>query len=364
MSEAAERELGSRPPGRRIVELDALRGLASVLVVAIHYHNLFADPGKSRFFDLRWIGVYPVTLFFVLSGYVLSIPYWTGRSMPYPAYVLRRILRLWLPYAAAVVVALLAASKLLNANLPLASSFYLMWHTPLTLQLIVRQLLTMATGPQINTAFWSLRYEMEFSIALPVICWLILRARPLGTIAAVLVIARLGGVLFRHHDSPWIEELSNSMVHGSAFVWGAVLALCESQVRIFYAKTPTVLKLLLLVATIFGLFCQIQGLVPIACCGVIVFARYSPVRQLIDTAFPEYLGRISYSLYLIHATTLWAIMILLYGKLPSIAILIIFLITTFGLSHLFCVWVEEPSMRLSKRLTAQKTRSSPVRPQA
>jgi peptidoglycan/LPS O-acetylase OafA/YrhL len=332
--------------------------LASVIVIAVHYHHLFVfgETGGGGFFDLRFYGQYPVTLFFVLSGYVLSIPYWSGRSLPYPAYLIRRVLRIWVPYAGAVVVAVLAGSLLLNAQLPLGPWFYLTWHTPLTPHLILAQFFTMATGPEINTAFWSLRYEMEFSIVLPLVCWLMLRVRPLGTLIAVLLIARLGGLLFRHHDMPWVEELGNSLVQGSAFIWGALLAWREDRVRAVYEKTPLAGKALLLLVTGFGVFCQKQGLVPIACCGVIMLARYSLVRRMLDTTLPEYLGRISYSLYLLHGTVLWATMILLYGKVPLVVIAGIFLAITFGLSHLFCIGVEEPSMRLGKRLTVQKPR--------
>lgn len=80
----------------RIDSLDGLRGLAALAVVAFHYtggalHRLL--PGGQS-----------VTLFFILSGLVLSIvPLRVGAgSYDWPRYQLRRVVRLAIPTCAAV----------------------------------------------------------------------------------------------------------------------------------------------------------------------------------------------------------------------------------------------------------------------
>ena len=80
----------------RIDSLDGLRGLAALAVVAYHYtggalHRLL--PGGQS-----------VTLFFIMSGLVLSIaPLRVGTgSYDWPRYQLRRIIRLAIPTCAAV----------------------------------------------------------------------------------------------------------------------------------------------------------------------------------------------------------------------------------------------------------------------
>lgn len=80
----------------RIDSLDGLRGVAALAVVAYHY------TGGA----LHWLlpGGQFVTLFFILSGLVLSIvPLRVGTgSYDWPRYQLRHIIRLAIPTCAAV----------------------------------------------------------------------------------------------------------------------------------------------------------------------------------------------------------------------------------------------------------------------
>lgn len=77
----------------RICSLDGLRGLAALAVVAFHY----TGGGLHRLLP----GGQFVTLFFILSGLVLSIaPLRVGTgSYDWPRYQLRRIVRLAVPPA-------------------------------------------------------------------------------------------------------------------------------------------------------------------------------------------------------------------------------------------------------------------------
>lgn len=80
----------------RIDSLDGLRGLAALAVVAFHY----TGGGLHRLLP----GGQFVTLFFILSGLVLSIaPLRVGAgSYDWPRYQLRRVVRLAIPTCAAV----------------------------------------------------------------------------------------------------------------------------------------------------------------------------------------------------------------------------------------------------------------------
>jgi peptidoglycan/LPS O-acetylase OafA/YrhL len=76
---------------------------------------------------------------------------------------------------------------------------------------------------------------------------------------------------------------------------------------------------------------------------------------------PEYLGRVSYSLYLMHSIVLFAVLDLLYGRLPKLALFGMVMVGSLVLGHLFCVAVEEPAMRLGKRLAKRLAGRGPVR---
>jgi peptidoglycan/LPS O-acetylase OafA/YrhL len=103
------------PKQARFVELDSLRGLAALTVVLGHLRLLWqgevqpASPTLNLLFKiLNPAGNGAVILFFVLSGFVLSLPAVAGRPQKYIVFLIRRIFRIYLPYLAALAVAVAA----------------------------------------------------------------------------------------------------------------------------------------------------------------------------------------------------------------------------------------------------------------
>jgi peptidoglycan/LPS O-acetylase OafA/YrhL len=149
--------------------------------------------------------------------------------------------------------------------------------------------------------------------------------------------------------------------YASAFLFGAILAKYLEPTRRIYQELNLPTKILLLGCVIAG-FYRGGGVsnelsnIP-AACGIIVFADCSGIRSWLSTRVPRYIGDISYSLYLLHGTVLFASIILLYGRLPLWAIFVVFIAVTFGISHLYFNWVETPAMSLGKKLTANRTQT-------
>ena len=97
----------------RLQQLDSLRGLAACSVVLCHATNVlpavYDDPRR-----LWWLTETPLALlraghaavvfFFVLSGYVLVLPFLKG-PVSYPSFVVRRLCRIWIPYVTAMIAA-------------------------------------------------------------------------------------------------------------------------------------------------------------------------------------------------------------------------------------------------------------------
>ena len=80
----------------RIPALKAMRGLAALMVVAVHvntFHRIDQEPqaGWLNFTSYGWLGV---QIFFVLSGLVLYLPYARGTRLELGRYATRRILRI------------------------------------------------------------------------------------------------------------------------------------------------------------------------------------------------------------------------------------------------------------------------------
>src|ERR1017187_3352351 len=98
-------------PSHRFRSLDALRGIAALVVVVQHVMLALPDGirGQLGFIELAFAMAarFAVMLFFVLSGFVLSLPYFAGKNLAYGPYLVRRFCRLYLPFAFAVLISAL-----------------------------------------------------------------------------------------------------------------------------------------------------------------------------------------------------------------------------------------------------------------
>ena len=84
--------------------------------------------------------------------------------------------------------------------------------------------------------------------------------------------------------------------------------------------------------------------------------------RLLEHSLPEYLGRISYSLYLTHSVVLFAMLDLLYGRLPFFLLTVVTFAVALALAHVFCLAIEEPANREGKRLASRAlVRLAPLR---
>jgi peptidoglycan/LPS O-acetylase OafA/YrhL len=344
-------------PGNRLVQLDALRGLAALVVVFHHVRHLFISSAPTAALLPFFSGNKAVILFFVLSGYVLGLPYWASRQTSYGKYLVRRFCRIYLPYLGALCLAVLIGSQLMNARLPLNHWFYGTWHMPFTADLVLRQAFFVSHdnfNAAINTAFWSLRYEMEMSLIFPAVCLLLRKLPLIGSIGMAGSMEFVGmGKLPMHIPL----EVQMTILWASAFVFGAICSKERLRFLGWYERLNTPCRYLLLYVVVIGYFrggfATETSNIP-AACGVIILAECCRARFWLATPISEYLGKISYSLYLVHGTVLFATFILLYGKAPTWLVIGIYLVTAFGLSHLFWKFIEKPTMDLGKALTKKR----------
>lgn len=184
MSDWLWRKLGRVTSGGALIpQIDGLRFVAIVAVVAFHLHYLFVDEGMAEtgwqaVVDHVWLsGFFGVQLFFIISGFILALPFaraafGEGKKPKLKAYFWRRITRLEPPYVISLsillVYALLAGTSL-GEIIPhfLASVFYVhyfIYQEPSTLQFVA----------------WSLEIEVQFYLLAPFLtqvfrlpnCWL------------------------------------------------------------------------------------------------------------------------------------------------------------------------------------------------
>lgn len=148
------------PPRLDDPAIEALRGLAALVVVAAHYARFIT--GNAGAWGFAATGV---DLFFVLSGYVFA-PYFFGRQLALGPHLVRRFFRLYPLY----VLALLTYALLKMPDPSAWSHFWahlFMAHTLQSLELAFFY----------NPAFWSLPPEVEFYLVLPALAWVLARVR-------------------------------------------------------------------------------------------------------------------------------------------------------------------------------------------
>ena len=154
--------------------VELLRGLAALMVMYAHYYAL---AGLDRtLFAFFFTGV---DLFFVISGFVFA-PYFFGKGLAWRAFLIRRVFRIYPLYVAALCLyALQRWTSGQEVDHFLTHLFFL--HTTQTREIAFH----------FNPAFWSLPPEVEFYLALPLLCALFSGVRGVARLWVLALAAHL-----------------------------------------------------------------------------------------------------------------------------------------------------------------------------
>jgi peptidoglycan/LPS O-acetylase OafA/YrhL len=340
----------------RLTELDGLRGLAALSVFGSHVfglipHNesLLAPHNPLRLF---WDGHAAVMLFFVLSGFVLSIRFVQKNQPLEPVgFIIKRIARLYPAYWCALAIAIaLRHFTLLHNHLSLLSPWAAsLWCVPLDLDGVIRHFFMISPGlnnSQIDPVIWSLVREMKISLIFPAIIFIVRRTPRWFYAATVLAIVVLLG--FR----------LNFMESVPLFVAGSYLAK-YTEVQAWSSRIPEKFKLALLpVALLFygtGSICGQPSIATEYSAGVgsviliVLFATSAPLKRFATSAPVHLLGEVSYSFYLVHLPILLAVSSALYPHVHSVVLCsIVALLISIAISKVLFQFIEVPTQQCGK----------------
>jgi len=374
---------------KRFAALDGLRGLAALAVVFCHvlsssptYNPLtgattLAHTDRSlRYWlvasplHLLWNGSLAVILFFVLSGFVLTLPLmralddYTGRlpEKSWRSYYPRRLLRLYLPVAGALLAAYALVLAWPRHRVASASDWLNSFCSGISPAHLLHDLALLAGVGSLDPPLWSLRQEVVCSLLLPAF-FLVARVKfvPLWTKLAGCV----GFILAASSLKPADESnstLALSLTLLGAFGLGALLASdLRWKERLSSWSAPKKLGLLLVsvlaansywTALALGVHSSLllamgytaslvggAGLIV----SVLVSARLS--KQLCSKAV-SWLGARSFSLYLSHLPVLIALALAI-GPRRTWLLFLASLPVLFVVAELFYRVIERPSHRLS-----------------
>jgi peptidoglycan/LPS O-acetylase OafA/YrhL len=371
----------------RIHSLDSLRGFAAISVVLYHVfafvpatQYLVEDHLRSVYttpsFEIFILQFSPLNIFlrghdwviffFVLSGFVLALPFYGSNPPSYVNFALRRFCRLIVPAAGLLVFAIVLLLVLGPAH-PAGYSYFFNnhWQEPLSIGMLLRHIFLIPDTSEfgagipfsLNTPLWTLAIEWQVGLLFPllILCarrspWLLLVA----SVGALIISAAEQRVISTDHLKAlryvpcfalglWLARYYRSIVeriHGMsagthALLWGICIALCHS--RALTPPIPTQTRHMLALSLGFTLLIALVLASP----RLIAFLEARPLR---------WLGKVTFSLYLCHLPLMLAMPRILSEAVPPLAQMFIAMGLSMPLAGLLFHYVERPSMELGRNL--------------
>ena len=276
----------------RLIELDALRGVAAVMVLLFHYtwqapHVVPEVCTVAH--GVSW-GSYGVELFFAISGFVMFMT--LERTQRSADFVVSRFARLFPAYWAGIALTTLTLALLGPASLAQPPG-------------VVAINLTMLQGflylPSVDGVYWSLTIELAFYACM----WALWRVRALGRIEQILLVwialkavwwlfpdlpSRLGLLLVTQYIPYFAVGIASYRVWSGERRWREQLPVlaCGLMVTVLTEPVPAVLVYL----ADFTIF------------AALVQRRLDRLRHPVLL----WLGALSYPIYLVHQFVGYAVM--------------------------------------------------------
>ena len=382
---------------RRIDSLDGLRGVAALVVVG--YHCLLLAPTLEAtqrghppatafewvitYTPLRvlWAGQEAVWIFFVLSGFVLVRPYLAGRRLEVGRYYLRRFIRLYLPFFASFAVAVLLRAV---PHDPVAGqSWWVVSHAaPVdTVGAVHTSVLVLGNKVDLDNVWWSLQWEVWFSVLLPIVVVVVLRTRRFAGASLVACVIASGLLPDLARRLGWdANMLTGALRYLPMFGVGVAMAVIESTLRERLGRLGAGRSALFVIVGVVALTATVPlaalgphwGVSPAsmrivagmlgvtgAAMGVAAALAVPQVAAALCHRWVHWLGERSYSLYLIHEPIIiamafaFSLRTLTWWSLP-LGVILALVVTA-----LFYRFVEGPTLQFLRRIPPTSASPAP-----
>jgi peptidoglycan/LPS O-acetylase OafA/YrhL len=352
----------------RIKELDGLRALAILLVVAWHYLGAGDGPDSTPW-RIFIVGRTGVDLFFVLSGYLITgILLANARSPNYfSAFYARRSFRILPIYAVMLIIYLIG--RQLRGSAPVLFGGPLPWWSYVVGLQNLWMTIEQNYGASWLAGTWSLAIEEQFYLIFPLVVYLASPRTLPRLLMALLVLCPVGRIIAYGFGDRFgyyvlMPLRADILAIGALIAWlqfsGAISPIVRRIFRIAFWSTACVLPIFAWGVELSDFTMAMWGhTYLVALFGSVVFMvlehRGAPRLALLRSSPAAFFARISYALYLNHTGVL--IMVFLAagydshtimswqgGALTALALAISVLISS--LSYRL---VEGPLIRLAHR---------------
>lgn len=368
--------------------LDGLRGLAAFMVVVHHsvlafYPALFLGAGTQThlpgeieekisvsIFNLLYNGNFAVCLFFVLSGFVLSYSFFRHKD---PRIVtesaVKRYIRLSLPVAFSVLVAFVCLHFSLFANQEVArisgsSWFSGFWNFSSDAQAALYEAFWgsfFSDTFEYNTVLWTISFELSGSFL-------------------VFAFLALFGTMSKRYWVYGVACIVFLQTYYLAFLLGMLLSDVAAQKKEFAKNRFYIFSFLLMLGLFLGSHLSGQSTegtiyaflhtsifsdpsitwhVIGAFLTILALLHLPRLQKTLSSKPFLFLGRISFSMYLLHFIVLGTFTSFVFLSLQNVfsynqSVVVSFflsLVIILALSHWMSLWIDNASIRLSKHFS-------------
>lgn len=346
--------------------LESLRGLAAVAVVVAHTTAIFRVDGVSAFWTLRLsqhtIQTWPlelltavfnpasaVVMFFVLSGYVLSLSLERGGAS-IGGYAVRRVFRLLPPMWASIAVMAAISNTFPPSGATIYSDWFLGTFQPFTPVDVLASAL--AWTSKANPVTWTMYVEAIGSALVPVSLWLSTRH---GRIGSHALFGGLCALTLLAYPRP-------TFIYLACFQLGVMLARSPLSIAVSPATLAASGFLIFFLDRLapYGPWSVIANTAGAAL--TLTAIRRGFAERCLLHRFVRSVGRHSYSIYLFQLPVIYTAGLLIGrfirpGLAATALALPVVLTATLLLSWLTYALFEHPSVRTG-RLLAQRIKES------
>ena len=358
----------------RYKQLDSLRGLAALTVFLTHFLGMKAGAPLFQQLSLSPLGVLvngnaAVMFFFVLSGFVLSLPFVdNNKPLKLTAFYTKRVFRIYPAFMVAIIFSILLKDLLFDKTAMAAFTGWIhnFWDWDWNKESISETLRTfLLIGPKFNDSLidppiWSLVIEMQISIVLPFFIMIVSRGSVALNMGLLLVIVWLTyphdawalpvfyiGILMAKYKGPLINMISSRntiliivavlfaiLLYNNSYEFPSLIRQIQSPFKYTWSK-----------------YLMAAGGSIIM---MLVLAR-KRLSHFFEHRIFVFFGDISYSFYLIHAPILLTMASVFTNRfaLSPVYIFLSAFILAVTLSYLMFIFIEKPFQQFAKRLTGK-----------
>jgi peptidoglycan/LPS O-acetylase OafA/YrhL len=342
-----------------IKNLDALRAFAALGVIVAHAYSVEVFPDWPLLVNVAYLGNFGVSLFFVLSGFVITrILIETYQSNSYfKSFYLRRLVRIFPLYYIGLIAYYFLPYILGISSLITPFKEQLIYYS--YLQNFSRTFDWNAAGPG---HYWSLAVEEHFYLLWPAMVYIALKLKP-GMLLKVCLILIVSVHLLRLLMLNYGFNINVfTFTRLDQLVYGGIIAIVERKgllirknMKVFVSVALTGIIFIILLEmgsdlskeifkyTFFGI--AFSGLI----CLLIVLPDSNPISKILQLRLLKYLGKISYGMYVWHVLVITLVSFYFDGNV-SVQFLMVTLGTILFASVSYFL-LEKPFLKLKAKFS-------------